>query len=835
MNISRLVTILLVSVSFTSFSQNKHWMDEAGILSTDSYQTICTKAEQYFEAHPELTVQQTMNGQQYDSQYKKFLRWQWYWRNRLDENGNIPSLTLQDFAEAKKVHSTGSNRSAWTNINQTQSGNNQGYDGMGRATSIGFHPTNANEFIVSGAIGGIWHTTNGGNSYTAIGDNLPYMAVSDVLYHPNDPQTLYVATGDYVWYGLPSLGLLKSTDFGQTWNSTGLSFSLSANDRIRKLTVNPENGETIFAATNNGLMKSMDGGANWQSVNVSGVHWDVLYHPSDTTIVYTLGEVSNALEVFKSTDGGQTFTQVSTTGAAHSIYSPSFLSIAPSDPDYIYYLNGSDEELYKSTNGGNSFTLVNGAVDAIDGLIVSNQNRNHVYVGDLNNYKSTNGGNSFSQETIWWNSGNHPTVHADTRRILTNPLQSDLVYVCNDGGVYIYNETNDSWTEKTDGLVIMQYYSVAVTEDNPDRVMGGTQDNGTRIRKNNGTWKAGNGGDGMECAIDNVDDNIIYCTYVNGQLYRSFDGWTNDTYWEITPTDINGDAISGNWVTPFVLDPSDNTNVVGGYDEVYHSSNFGDTWIKISNNLFNGNVREVAVSPADGNYIYASYSSLFEYTPNLGMTWIQRFVPTSKEITSIALHPTDTNKIWVGVDGYLASHKVFYSDDAGVSWSNIGSGLPNVPVNKVVYQNGGNGLLYAGTDMGVYFYDGSSWQPYNNGLPLTQVLDIEINYTAQKMLIGTHGRGIWQADLHEPLVGLDEAEPLSDWRVYPNPNNGEILYLDVDTQPEQVIIYDPSMREIARYSNTNRVDVSQMSNGMYLIQLKLKSELSAIQSFVISK
>lgn len=835
MNNMRLLTFLLLLSSFTSFSQNKHWMDEAGILSSDSYQTICSKAEAYFEAHPELTVQQTMNGQQYDSQYKKFLRWQWYWRNRLDDNGSIPNLTFQDFAEAKKVHATGANRSTWININQTESGNNQGYDGMGRATSIGFHPSNANEFIVSGAIGGIWHTTNGGNSYTAIGDNLPYMAVSDVLYHPGNPQTLYVATGDYVWYGLPSLGLLKSTDFGQTWNVTGLSFSLSDNNRIRKLTVNPENGETIFAATNTGLMKSTNGGANWQSVNVSGVHWDVLYHPSDTTIVYTLGEVSNALEVFKSTDGGQSFTQVSTTGAAYSIYSPSFLTIAPSDPDYIYYLNGSDEELYKSTNGGNSFSLINGAVDAVDGLIVSNQNRNRVYIGDLNNYKSTNGGNSFSQETTWWNSGSHPTVHADTRRILTNPLQSNLIYVCNDGGVYIYNETNDSWAEKTDGLVIMQYYSVAVTEDNPDRVMGGTQDNGTRIRNNNGTWKAGNGGDGMECAIDNVDDNIIYCTYVNGQLYRSFDGWTNDTYWEITPEDNNGDPISGNWVTPFVLDPADNTNLAGGYDEVYYSSNFGNTWIQISNNLFNGNIRELAISPVDDNHIYASYGALFKYTPDLGSTWIQRFVPTSKEITSIALHPTDTNKIWVGVDGYASTHKVFYSDDAGISWTNIGTGLPNVPVNKIVYQNGGNGLLYAGTDMGVYFYDGSSWQPFNNGLPMTQVLDIEINYTAQKMSIGTHGRGIWQADLLDPLVGVDEADTFSNWRVYPNPNNGEILYLDTNDQPEQVIIYDPSMREIARYTNTQRVDVSHLSEGMYLIQLQMDSELSEIQSFVISK
>ncbi len=817
-----LLTLPLLFTTLLTYGQQTSWLKLAGVVEGDTYAEIIQKGNDYYDNHPEAKKNKSFYGYQYDSQYKKFKRFEDFWTRRLDESGNLASLSPEEMAENYRIARQQSDqRSAWVNINQTMPGTSTGYDGMGRATSIAFHPTDVNTFIISGAIGGLWYTTNGGNSYTPIADNLPTLTVSDVVFDPDDPNTIYAATGDAVWYGNGSMGVFKSTDLGQNWSATDLTYNLSADVRIPKLLINPENGQTLFAATGAGLNRTLDGGQSWDVV-LSGFNWDIVYKPGDTTTLYAMRNSSGNLEVFKSTNGGSNFTQVSSIGEDFSSYSPSFLAISPADPDRIYYMNGESQTIHRSIDGGNTWTLRNNNLDAWDGFTVSQSSENTVYLGQLNNYRSNNGGTSFTKKSHWYNNGTHTPVHADTRRIVTNPLQNDKVYFCNDGGVYVYDETADSWDELSEGVVIMQYYSVAVAQTDPFMVMGGTQDNGTRIRTTSPTWRAGNGGDGMECAIDNTDEDILYCTYVNGELFRSNDAWNNDTYNEITPTDTNGDAIEGNWVTPFVLDPSNNANILGGYDEAYYSTDYGDSWTKISDGIVSGNITEVGIHPADGNYLYLTKGNQIKYTSDMGANWTSRNILSIQEIQSITFHESDTNKWWVSCGGYNANHKVFYTENNGQSFTNITAGLPNCPINKIVYQNGGNGRLYVGTDLGVYTYDGNTWQAMNDQLPLTEVRDVEIQYSGQKIRIGTHGRGIWETDLLDPLLpdGIDEE--LSDKiKVYPNPSSGQ-FNVQVYSPSKNMTweVYDLSGRLVWAENGPNNpiIDLSKQSKGIYILR-----------------
>lgn len=802
-------------------AQSEAWLESVGVVSGDNLGTIIEKGRLYYEQHPELTSTPTFNGFQYDADYKKFRRLEYFWSGRMDEFGNPMPITGDELAEnVRLARGTVNQRSMWESINQTQPGTSQGYDGMGRTTSVAFHPTDPATFLVSAAIGGVWLTTDGGNTYTAIGDNLPNLAVSDVVFDPNDPQTIYAATGDAVWYGLPSTGIYKTTDLGQTWALTDLTFNLSVDARIPKLLINPENGTTLFAATNKGLYRTLNGGTSWESIR-SGAHWDVVYKPGDTTTLYTLGIVGGDLEIFASTDNGASFVQLTTLGLNNSTSTPSYLGVTNADSDFLYYMNGASNKLYLSTDNGVSFSLQLSGLEGRDAFGVSHANENNVYIGALDNYASNDRGLSFSKKTNWYDNGVDAPVHADCHRIVAHPLEPNKLFVCNDGGLYVYDELLDTWTEFSAGLIITQYYSVAVSQTDPFLVMGGTQDNGTRIRTNSPSWRAGNGGDGMECAISTLNANILYCTYVNGELYRSFDGWVNDTYNNITPQ-VNGNNAVGDWVAPFVLDPSDNSTILAGYNDVFYSTDQGNNWDQISTNIFSGNdVQEVGISPADHNYLYAILGNKVKYTKDGGNSWTQRIVSGSVNLQSITFHPSDTNQYWVSGGSYTNSPRVFYTSDHGLTFTNISAGLPSVPVNKIIYQNGGNGLLYAGTDFGVYYYDGTQWNAMNDQLPLTQVTDIELQYSSSKIRIATHGRGIWQTDFMDPLpVSVDEQSLETRLKVYPNPSKGIFHVQQFDATSMNWEVYDMYGRKIWSQNNAQNpdIDLRASSKGIYILR-----------------
>jgi len=490
---------------------------------------------------------------------------------------------------------------------------------------------------------------------------LPYLAVSAIVVDQDNPNTIYIGVSDHVWYGPSSIGVYKSTDGGLTWDDTALSFEFSDNIRIYWMTANPTDAQNILVTTSDGLYSTTDGFASTTKVNnldCSEVH----YKPNDSSTIY-LGTRNGGF--YKSTDAGANFNFITSFGS-------SFVRIAvtDSDDDLVYVSHSST--LYKSLDSGVTFPTTENLPQGNMVLSFSPLNARQLLVGNFEIHMSMNSGEDFTVITNWLGNGGLPLIHVDQRNIFTNPLQSNLIYFCNDGGLYTYNLGTDQFADLSDGLQITQYYDIATSQSNSEVVSGGSQDNGSMYRTTSGTWiELAATGDGMNTEIDPDDENLIYWEYQNGAM-RRYNGSNNTG---ISPPGEDG---NGAWETPYRLDPSNANRLIAGYGNVYES----------------------------------------------------------------------LNQVLISYSGYSSGQKVYRSVDAGDTWTNISENLPNVPVGALEIYEDVADAYFVGTDMGVFYKDNQSpeWFEYGQ-LPHTRVTDIEIQYSAQKLRIGTHGRGVFEADI----------------------------------------------------------------------------------------
>lgn len=700
--------------------------------------------------------------QKIDGEYAKYKRWEWYWRDRLMPDSTFPDLvsiyrnggTNPNLREGPNQYSV----LQWNNINQTQS--TGGYNGMGRVTSIAFHPTNDNIFYVGAPVGGIWKTTNGGQTYVQLGDELPYVSVGNICVDHQNPDIIYISIGDHVGWWNYSLGVYKTTDGGQTWTQTGFSNKFEDGLAIYKMEMSPTNSQVLMVASSKGLFRTADGGTTWQKVR-DGEHKDVKFKPGNGNVVYAAYcDWWTTSEVYKSTNAGVTFSKKTNLNSSNNSL---ILAVTPADPNVVAFLTRSDKAFYLSTNEGESFTFKSN-VEETEVIYASPNDPTTFYCGYVNIYQSTNSGSDWNQITIWHGSNQYDEVHADQHFVTHSPVNKN-VFFGNDGGVYKYNESSKDWTEYSNGLIITQFYRIAVAQSDPVIMIGGTQDNGGRKRRANGTWTATNGGDAMEVAIDPTNANVLYTTYTNGTLYRSLDGWTGDTYHNIS-NNIPGQP-SGDWVMPYVIDPNDHNTLVAGYQDVFRSSDRGDNWEQLSTNLTGSadtKLQAIAVAKGNPGVLYASNGTRIYYTSNNGQNWASYNFTNSDRITSIAVHPQNPQEVYVTFAGYRTGKKVSVSYNGGQTWSNFSGTLPNVPANSLTFDEAGGNAMYVGTDFGVYYreYGGDDWDEYGAGLPNTNVTDLEIQKSTGMLRIATYGRGVWEIPLWSKAAVLKEPDPVPD-------------------------------------------------------------------------
>lgn len=725
-------TLLIVLLSaFKIFAQE----DIKDIISKGgNFGEVSKRADKFFkDSKRDIQLKDSFDETSMDGEYFKYMRWQSYWKNNLDENGNtanVAAYILAAMAEnANKPNLGPFQNRTWTNVSNSNFITVQ--IGLGRTTSIAFHPTDANTFFVGTPYGGVWKTTDGGVNYTPLGDNLPLLAVSSIIINKLNPQIMYIAISDHLWYGSQGMGVLKSVDGGLTWSATALKFDFNENVRIYWMEADPNNPNIILVATANGIYRTADGFLTVNKVSTLNT-FDVHFKVGSSSIAFA---GTNDGKFLRSTDGGLTFTEITDFGSGDVK-----VVLAPSATDKVYARYGNTFRV--SIDGGLTFSSQYTFPES-DGVYVFDPDNANVLVGgNFEVYRSNDGGATNNVITNWLGNNGLPLIHVDQRNAFTNPLNADAIYFCNDGGVFKYNINAATWQDLSNGLKITQYYDIAVSQTNPNIISGGSQDNGSMYRNAAGTWQAFAGtGDGMNTEIDPTNENIRYWEYQYGGLRR----YQNGTSVNIRPTPNNGA-----WETPYQLDPSNPSRIVAGYEFIYASNDRGATWSTISGTLGSGgNVDQLAISKTNAERIYVTRGTTLFVKNTTDNNWVTRTTPATSTISDIKVDPTNSETIYITNPGYTSGKKVFKSTDAGATWTNISGSLPNISVVSIALYANVSGGIFVGTNMGVYYRDNTldDWFEYGH-LPHTDVRDVEIQYASQLIRIGTHGRGVIEAPIN---------------------------------------------------------------------------------------
>lgn len=716
-----------------------------------------------------------------ENSYLHWKRWEWYMQTRLDKDGNFVNISerLLHVIEEQKPQDqqreaqatnavAGSTTSVWSLIGPTSvtGGNANQLSGIGRADRIAFHPTDPNIIYLGAPAGGLWKTTNAGTNWYPVAGFLPGLSVSGIVVDHQNPNTIYVLTGD----GNASLPNYFTSIYGFTRQSAGLFKSIDGGQNFErmpplpttvttyfgyKLVQDPTFNNVLLAATTNGLFRSNNYGATWTRPIADPV-FDVEFKPNGAGTTYA----STSSGVSISTDYGANFNTASNFNFSVFFSIRIELAVTPSNPNVVYALAGDGGSLagsfkgvFKSTNSGINFTRQcntpnilgrnTGGGDANEqniynlGIAVSPSDENNVLTCGLTVWRSTNSGASFVFSTTYAESFGAASqyIHPDVHDIAFNPLNNWL-YAASDGGFYRSTNNGISWQDLSLGFATTQIYHMGGFEGNNSLVSIGCQDNGVRARKfNNGNFEAVLGGDGFDVAYSPANSGISYVT-TNGGIVKAL---TSGTLSGTTPSNILT-------FPPVAAHPTDvNTVYTAGAGVVYKSTNAAVSWT--SSSAFSN--RAIKTCQANVNRVYTASVGFGVFRSDDGGTsWsnIQDNGLPSGSITDVNVCPSNSDIVWVTYGGFTTNTKVFYSTNAGVNWQNLSGTLPNLPVNCVYLDASNN--AYIGTDIGVYYQanDKVDWTPYYNFLPKVPVTDI---YETNGMLrASTFGRGVWECAIY---------------------------------------------------------------------------------------
>ena len=523
---------------------------------------------------------------------------------------------------------------------------------------------------------------------------------------------------------------------------------------------------------------------------------------------------------------------------------PKMIGVSDDDPSVVYILEASGGmfgALYKSTDSGDTFLQLDhtgknyfgyssvadddrGQAPRDMDIAVKPSNVNEVHIAGINTWRSTDGGSNFGITSQWVPSTaaglNIGYCHAD---IDIMEFVGDKLYVGSDGGVFVADNTiavNSSYyTDLTDGLGIRQFYKIGVSQTDPEVVTGGSQDNGTSVYDTSGTWSDWLGADGMESFVDKNDSNILYGTSQFGTLYKTIDGGVNA--FGLSGPDGKGGDNTWNWVVPFEQDPITQDVVYVAFDEVYKSIDGGANWTSISQNFAN-DIDYLKIAASDSNVMYTSINGLLYKTSDGGATDWSSLSGFSGFINSIAIHPSDPNKVAIATND---AQKVYVSTNGGVDWTSYLKDLPNFSALALVWEDNGADGLYLGMNYGVYYIDNTfaTWQPFSNNLPNVKISELEINTANNKVYVATYGRGLWNTNNFAASLSVKEFE-LDNISLYPNPATKEINLVWNRNDDVNIKIYN-SIGKLMYFTtkksliNPLKLDASQYASGLYFVKI----------------
>jgi photosystem II stability/assembly factor-like uncharacterized protein len=745
---------------------------------------------------------------------------EWWYSQRAYPNELIPRdayWTAWTYKMANLPAPDGGLRSStWASIGPDNVG--------GRMLAVAVDPTDVGRVWAGAASGGLWLSTVGGegpNAWTRVETGFPSLSVSSIVIGPADPDVMYIGTGEISRYVRPlvgtpgarssyGLGVLKTTDGGLTWNTTGLTWTFDQTRAVLAMKPAPGSNDTVWAATSEGVYKTADAGTNWTLVHPVLMAMDIVVDPTNANVVYVShGQIGvppdGVAGIYKTTDGGTNWTMLGGGLPATDFGRTSLTISANGQTLYAGVASATGHNivgLYRTTNGGTTWTNMNstnftGGQAWYDNVVaVSPVDNNLVIAAGLDVYRTTNGGSNLSQMAFWWagyggvipnggDEGPSDYVHADQHAITFEPGNPQTVYIGCDGGVFKSTDGGQTWDGKNGGLQTTQFYAGFADAPTFPLALGGLQDNGTLLYTGSPSWDKTFGGDGGWCAIDPTDEQTMYEEYVYLNMYKTTDGGAS---WNEIHSLSSGSA---NFIAPFVLAESAPNVIYGGMLAVEKSTNGGNSWFyPDGDSNWNGTqVATIGVSPTDANRVIAGTGNSGT-TPTMEVRWTTDGGANWNTVAAGQLpvrYPTDfhydrndADRIWATFSGYGTGH-VYESTDAGATWTDRSANLPDIPVQSVALDEDHPGFVYVGTDLGTYQSTdgGASWQDFNSGMPIAMILDLVVHGPTRTMRAATFGNGVWEVTMPEPQVTAAEivagTEAPADLRLgegAPNPFRG---------------------------------------------------------------
>jgi photosystem II stability/assembly factor-like uncharacterized protein len=690
---------------------------------------------------------------------------------------------------------------------------------------------------VGAASGGVWKSVNGGTTFKPVFDREPVQSVGAIAIDPRNPKVVWVGTGEAWTRNSVSIGdgIYKSTDGGDNWTNVGLRES----ERITRILVDPTESNTVYACVpgklwsdswDRGVYKTTDGGRTWTQVlrggNASTGCSDISMDPQHPQTLFAgmwdfrrqgwtfrsggAGPgVASGSGLFRSTDGGATWTELDPRSAAGLPAKPwgrVAVTVAPSNPNVVYAFIEAvppANALYRSDDGGRTWAARDRSQQMIwrpfyfATLIVDPRNENRLYKPDLGLIVSNDGGASFSDI-----SGG---AHGDFHDVWVDPANTDHLITGDDGGVwYSYDAGNKWW--KADNLPISQFYHVSVDMDRPYHVYGGLQDNSSFVGVSdypggitNAQWENMYGGDGFWMFADPSDPDYLYAESQGGEIGR-VNRRTHETR-SIKPLPRYGEGkLRFNWNTPIHVSPNHRGTIYIGAQFLFRSRDHGQTWQRISPDLTTNDTTKqqqelsggvtvdnssaemhttiyaIAESPRDSNVVWVGTDDgNLQLTRDGGRTWTNvvgniQGLPPNAWVSSIDAGHFDTGTVYATFDLHMFGDMrpyAYTSTDFGRTWTALVP--PDAPVRgyaHVIKEDLVNrNLLFLGTEFGLWVSldGGAQWARYKGGdLPSVAVRDLAVHPRDHDLVIATHGRGIWIVDDITPLRALTPAVLASD-------------------------------------------------------------------------